>query len=421
MQVFQELGLEIERRWLAANYDETKFSRIAADALREYDVPSQISAWDVAEWTLRAAHLPEQRDLPARFAEPPVTLFHAARFHIDVYFWLQSTTSTHQHGFCGAFQVLHGGSLHSHFEFEPRSRVNFHLAVGDIKLRESNWLQKGDIREIPAGRDYIHSLFHLENPSATIVVRTYRLSLESPQFNYLKPSLALDPFFDNPDFTRKRQIVEMLLKANAPNQEELINELLSTTDLHTAIELLLFLKPVPSFQNLELYKAQAEQLNNRFNNFLETVQARFPQIAEILPPVFDEQARQNEIINRRNFVVDADHRFFLALLLNVPGKTKILSLVAQRQPDQNPIDTILDWTDELARTRIANTANENAIGISDWSDVHTVVLEGMLHDKSAPEIAQELTAIEGQTVSDKVPQIYDAIKNAALFRALWLN
>ncbi|MFN2514442.1 MAG: hypothetical protein ABR568_23900, partial [Pyrinomonadaceae bacterium] len=57
-----------------------------------------------------AASLPHQYDVEGRFGNPPITLFAGPRFHIDVYYWLDGTTSIHQHSFTGAFQVLLGSS-----------------------------------------------------------------------------------------------------------------------------------------------------------------------------------------------------------------------------------------------------------------------------------------------------------------------
>lgn len=422
MKEFAELGALIERRWRELNYDETVFPELAAAALGEVDLPSKISAWDVTEWAMRQTHLPEQQDLHASFGEPPITLFNSSRFHIDVYFWLSSTTAIHQHGFCGAFQVLLGGSLHCHYDFQQHQRVNFHCALGKINLAGVEWLKPGNIKAIDAGKIYIHSLFHLENPSATIVVRTNSLPLAPPQFSYFKPSLALDPFFSDATFVKKRQIIAALINARAANADELINEMLESSDLHLTIELLQFLQSNLALNRGETDSAQNAAQRNRFDGFFQTAVNRYEQLSDVLPAVFAQQEREFEIIRRRGFVTDANHRYFLALLLNVEGRQQILSLVAERVPDQNPIETILDWVDELGRTRIAGTS-ENAIGIENYSDVHAFVLEGMLKDKTAAEIKQEICAdLSGEPADDlaaRIPNYYAALENSPLFSALW--
>src|ERR1051325_7448174 len=113
MQLFNQLGAEVEGIWRRKNYNEDEFPAIAADALKRADLPSKLSAWDVLDWSLEQTELPRQRDIHGNFGDPPITVFSAPRFYIDVYFWFKGTTATHQHGFCGAFQVMDGSSIHS--------------------------------------------------------------------------------------------------------------------------------------------------------------------------------------------------------------------------------------------------------------------------------------------------------------------
>src|SRR5262245_23314034 len=172
MELFNQLGERIEDLWRATNYNEERLPEIAADALKRAALPEKLSAWDVVAWSLKQNELPPQRDLPAKFGDPPITLYVAPRFHIDVYFWFEGTTAIHQHGFCGAFQVLLGSSIHSWYQFEQREVINTFTEFGEMRLKVCELLEVGDVQEIWAGRQYIHSLFHLDQPSATIVVRT---------------------------------------------------------------------------------------------------------------------------------------------------------------------------------------------------------------------------------------------------------
>ena len=126
MELFTKLGAEVEILWRDKNYDEEVFPEIAANALKAANLPAKISAWEVIEWTMGETNLPTQQDLSGKFGDPPITIYNGPRFHIDVYFWLEGTTAIHQHSFCGAFQVLHGSSIHSWYDFE-RSIGSFAL------------------------------------------------------------------------------------------------------------------------------------------------------------------------------------------------------------------------------------------------------------------------------------------------------
>ena len=71
-------------------------------------------------------------------------------------------------------------------------------------------------------------------------------------------------------------------------------------------------------------------------------------------PTLDEIVRRDTLAELRGSVTEVEHRFFLALLLNVPSRDDILSLVSQRYPGA-PIDTIMRWAEELSETSDSGT------------------------------------------------------------------
>ena len=198
MEEFQKLGVLVENRWRAENYSEQLFPEIAAQALVEADLPARVDPWEVIRWVQTADSLPEQRDVEGRFGNPPVTLFCGPRFIIDIYYWLDGTTSIHQHSFTGAFQVLLGSSIHSRYSFQEEQIINEHFSVGKLALEEVGLLKLNDVKLIQAGRNFINSLFHLDRPSATITIRTAHTPSAALQYDYRKPHFAVNPFFRNP-------------------------------------------------------------------------------------------------------------------------------------------------------------------------------------------------------------------------------
>lgn len=387
MEVFQQLGREVENLWREKNYAEEMFPVIAAHALRDFNLPEKVSAWDTIKWTLGETTLPEQRDLPGRFGDPPITLYNSPRFHIDIYFWLDGTTSIHQHGFCGAFQVILGSSIHSSYEFETTEVINTFTEMGDINLDDCELLEVGDVRKILAGKQFIHSLFHLDQPSATIVVRTHSSPLHLPQFDYKKPFLALDPFFSDPHLTKKLQSVTMILRVRHEDADRLLGEMLETADFQTSFSILSNTRHLLQHGRIEqFFQVGAEE--NRFTKMFEIVKKRHGSLAESLIPVFAHQDKISEIINRRSFITNPEHRFFLALLLNVEGREQITTLIKKRYPESEPLDKILDWTTELAQTKIFGSNLPNALGIADFNDFDSFVLEDLLKDVSLSEMRE---------------------------------
>ncbi len=421
MEIFQKLGREIETQWRGVSYDETLLPTIAADALRRADIPSKTTVWDVVEWALGELELPRQRDLHGNFGDPPVTVFSGPRFHIDIYFWFEGTTAVHQHGFCGAFQVMHGSSIHSWYDFQCEKAINAFTRIGTMGLKQCELLDVGDVQEILAGQSYIHSLFHLDQPSATIVVRTDRSPLELPQFSYYKPNLAVDPYFEQDTITKKTQLAAALLRAKHPDAERMIGGWLDECDFQTTFNLLSTLRHhLRSNQIDQLFKLTEPE--SRFRLFLDIAARRHPAEAGVLHAVFEHQDMLDEMVKRRGYVNDPEHRFFMALLLNVDGREQIFRLIKQRFPDNEPLGKALDWTYDLANTRVVGVENLNALGIPDFGDIDLFVLEQMLLDKSGTTIEDALRAQYGESAVEAVKTVADKesrIRNAVIFRPLF--
>ena len=384
MELFQKLGLEIEDAWRRQDYNEEIFPKLAADALCRAELPSKLSAWEVIEWTLSQSELPPQKDPNGNFGDPPITVFVAPRFYIDVYFWLNGTTAVHQHSFCGAFQVMLGSSLHSWYEFERSERINSFLETGDMSLKMCELLKVGDVKQIAAGRQYIHSLFHLDQPSATIVVRTEKSPMFLPQFSYHKPHIAVDPFFVHETTVKKLQSLGPLFQTEHPETDRLVSDLLETADFHTTFSILSTVHHHLGGSFLgNLFKLDGPAA--RFKKFLDIAVRRHGSKAERLLELFAHRDRVNELVRRRGYVTDAEHRFFFALLLNVDGRERILSLIKTRFPDADPLEKVLDWVHDLGKTRVVGVNTPNALGIENFDDVDLSILENLLRGKSDAE------------------------------------
>lgn len=421
MELFKKLGTEIEVLWREKNYDETALPEIAAQKLKEFAIPDKISAWDVIEWTLNQVNLPTQKDLHASFGDPPITVYNSPRFFIDVYFWLEGTTSIHQHSFCGAFQVLHGSSLHSWYDFDRQESINTFTEIGEINLKDCHLLNVGDVQKIRAGKEYIHSLFHLEQPSATIVVRTDKSPMFLPQYNYYKPFLAIDPFFEEANTTKKMQAINALLRVKHPETDNFIANWLKQADFQTSFAILSNVRPLFASNELEQL-FNIDKSESRFDALLEIVRERHGERANVFSKVFAHEAKVHEIVRRRAVITEQEHRFFLALLMNVEGKKRIFSLIKERFPDAEPLDKVLDWTFDLANTKVLGLNIPNAIGIEDFGDLDLFVLESLLKNHSNEEAEKILETEYGMQITEEIRQNLEQkreqIRNSVIFDSL---
>lgn len=421
MEEFEKLGAQVENRWKAENYSEELFPEIAAQALAEYDLPAHVDPWEIIRWVHTADSLPQQRDVEGRFGNPPITLYCGPRFIIDIYYWLDGTTSIHQHSFTGAFQVLLGSSIHSRYSFREDKIINEHFSVGELALEEVQLLKLKDVRMIRPGRNFIHSLFHLDRPSATITIRTEHTPSAALQYDYRKPHFALDPFFRNPVMIKKLQTIGLLLGMKHKDADAMIADLVCSSDFQTA-----YFALAETYQQLQSNEMDAlfglSTGRDRFKSILERCKSVHGELTDLVLPVLEEQERQMSIVHRRGTITKDAHRFFLALLLNVPSREKILELVKQRYPDQEPVETILDWVEELGHTRVLGSKETNALGMPEFDDSYVFVLECLLQGLGLDEINQKATAQyppeNAAELIERIPTLLETLRGSILFKSL---
>jgi hypothetical protein len=424
MQFFQNLGSLVEQRWRDKNYCEEDFPEIAKQAFIEMPPHGHVNPWEIIRWVNTATQLPEQQDVAGSFGNPPITLYNGPRFYIDVYYWLDGTTSIHQHGFSGAFQVLLGSSIHSQYDFEERQKINAHFSVGQIELNSVELLAEGDVRQILPGKQHIHSLFHLDRPSATVTIRTRQTPGAQPQFNYHKPYFAVDPFYASPTMYKRLQCSSLLLSMRHDEADNFIGEMLSSSDFQTAFETIEILLNSLNYDRMEETFGLSTG-KQRFERLLEIARRRHGKLVDLIQPVFEEVERQNHIIHRRGQITSPEHRFFLALLLNVPDRARILDLVSARFPEQNPVETITNWVEELANTKILGSPESNALGIDNFDDDYLFafqcLLEGLTVEQTKSAFEQEFSTQYAEELGSKPEDLYSAIRSSIIFKSIFLD
>ena len=425
MKIFQELGEQIEQRWRNENYQEEELPDVASDALDRANLHERVTAWDILRWVFTQSFLPDQRDLNANFSNAPITLFTGQRFYIDAYYWLDGTTDIHQHGFSGAFQVLRGSSLHSSYRFEPHQIVNNHFAIGNIVLEKVELLEEKAIRPIHAGNKFIHSLFHLDRPSVTITVRTNNTPKAFPQYSYLKPYIALNPFFKEQAALKKLQGLSILLGMQHNETDSFVSELLAYADLQTTFAALGHLYSALGQNQIEK-RFGISTGDERFLKYLESAREKHgAAVVDQFLSVYEYQSRQTEIVNKRRLITEPEHRFFLALLLNIDERVNLLELVQKRFPEDEPVEKVLDWMTELGATRVYGSDNQNVLNLADFDDDCLAVFECLLKGADDSEVkatlALEYSSEYADSLEERIPEICRALRSARIIKPLLQN
>ena len=333
-QQFQILGDEIHAKLKSSGFNEEAFPDIAAEALAHVELEGDFELQQIADFLI-TTKIPQQPSL--EFSNLPPVVYRCEEFYIELLIWMDATTSIHQHAFSGAFRVLVGSSFHSVYEFEENDRINSRLLLGEVRLKNAEILQRGDVRPIHPGRSGLaHALFHLERPSVTIVVRSYGEPWNQPQYSFNPPNVAYDGIELKRD-SKVRLLSRLLRVASSLNREQAVELLVSKSACLDFPRLFMLVKENHSYLSQEL----------DWKRFMEAAREVHGDLAEHLAQMVKSEKRRTSLMSARNGVKDPDLRFFLALLLNLPSRPWIDRIIRERFPGTPPEILCCQWLGRL--------------------------------------------------------------------------
>ena len=329
---FTELGRAILKRWKQENFSLVKFPEIAQAALTTNPPAERVDLSTFMHDFLVNEDQPVQTD--SDFGQPEIIAYSHPRFYIQLLFWMDGITAIHQHEFSGAFHVMYGSSIHAHYAFEKAKAVTPYLRIGNLRMKEMELLETGRTVPIVSGERDIHSLFHLDSPSVTVVVRTQHDPGTGPQLNYMPPHIAFDPHFSDTLTLRRKQLLDVLQQNEEEAYAPLVQEMIADLDFERGFSLLHHC--MPYLQHLEQWDA-----------VLGMFKKKHGALAAGVGVTLAEDVRRNVIKDFRGSVTDPEHRFFLALLMNAPTRDDVLALVGQRFGRKASIEIVMRWIEEL--------------------------------------------------------------------------
>ncbi|MBK8255081.1 MAG: hypothetical protein IPK82_20775 [Polyangiaceae bacterium] len=403
MRIFAELGKAVQREYKRAQFAVRHFPKIAAEALQKARIVERTSSNEVVEWVLKTSTLPPQNDLAESFGEPPITVYRGEHFHIEVLFWVDIPTTVHGHGFSGAFQAFSGSRLQTRHHFEAAFGSPQTLLLGNLHFDGAECLHPGDVVEISPA--LVHSVVHLEQPSATLVVRTGSDQNVGPQFDYRAPGLAIDPFLTNEIKLRQIQTLRLLCRTAPPTQA-----------LSRACELIARSDEDTSFRALELLHSHF----GTFENMKSAVQACIAKHGEnttrTLLATLREDRRLRAAAAVRRQTANLDERFVAAILHHVPHRKAALELIKARFPKRK---------EALALEQLAvKLASSVRCGVNLTDPVTAALFKAKLRTQSPGDELRVLARVfspaevqAGRTTLLKLSKALDETVFAPLFRA----
>jgi hypothetical protein len=146
--------------------------------------------------------------------------------------------------------------------------------------------------------------------------------------------------------TRRKQLLDVLERSEDVNYVKLVMAMIADLDFERGFSLL-------------YHCMQYLQQIDHWENALQAFRKKHGSIAAGVRASLEEDFRRGIIKDFRSQILDPEHRFFLALLMNAPTRADLLALVARRFPKHDPTAVVLRWIDELTQE------SENGLTILD--------------------------------------------------------
>ncbi|MGB5136343.1 MAG: hypothetical protein WBN89_14335 [Prochlorococcaceae cyanobacterium] len=359
----QCLGDQLEAAYHRCNYDDAALPALAADLLADFDAETEFDPRSIAAFFAQT-RVRQQTDL--RFSNLPVTLYRHREFYIEILVWSHASTAVHQHSFAGAFKVLQGSSLHTRFRFEQQRRLSADFLLGEVMPEYTEFLPLGAVRPILAGDGgLIHSLYHLEQPSMTLVVRSHGHDRHMPQYTFFRPCIALNPFYYERDdlLIMTSRLLNVARQVDPATMLPLWMDSVGRLD-YPRLAYLLLTNSYPANHEADLQQV------------LEAARRLHGDLVDALDKSLRVQRKLETLSNCRKNLQDPDLRFLLALLMNATDREAVLRLLQQRHPDADPIHTCAEL---LARLSTSKTATKQILTQAlDEVKIHALLLGNML-------------------------------------------
>ncbi|MCC2664053.1 MAG: hypothetical protein K0S35_1975 [Geminicoccaceae bacterium] len=404
IDVVRQLGAEADERWAREDYALEAFASIAADAIERFSVHDLFDLAEFADWLTETEDLPEQHHAKNTFGVPRITVWRSSRFFVDMYFWTTPETTLHDHGFAGAFTNLLGESLHCVYRLGSVDEPEPGVLVTDLDLQAVEMLDRGSIRPILNGRQFVHRVTHLSRPTVTLVVRTAG-ARSALQYTYSYPSIGIEQRrqADEQDqlLQKRRGFLSFLAMTGNPHLEVYVKQLVDQSDAREALGYVLRLNTDAGMDPLEHFSL--------LNRFLEHLEVRYGPWIDKFGSALLYQIKESRVNWHR--IQDVDQRFLAAMLLALPSRTEVIETIRKYRDPTSPAGWLIEHLQSMIE------AEGLAVVINDFQ---FSVLRDLILGRPEAEVVEAALAGEGhgQSAGD-LRDLCAALRQIDIFQPLF--
>lgn len=163
----------VDKKWQTQK-DKMTFSDFAYQELQGHSFHKDFDLHRDMKEILEHRIFPTQINPNSNFGDPPITLYFSSdqSFYLDMYIWMETQTSIHEHSFEGAFTVLQGRSIESKYEFNTDLKLDDGF-LGTLHKKGLSQILPGHVEIIPKGKQLIHRVLHITKPTVSLILRTH--------------------------------------------------------------------------------------------------------------------------------------------------------------------------------------------------------------------------------------------------------
>ena len=344
------IGDRLKVLYRKTNYNEDYFAELAEAALTENQFDYCWNACSLLEYDF-------SRGLThnLNFSDTSLTLYSNPYFYIELLHWMSGSTDIHQHGFNGAFKVVNGASIHCEYEFCLLEKINDDALLGNVNCVKVEKLTTGDVRQIHSDLKGAHCLFHLAQPSATLVIRTYGHAANAPQYSLLPPKFALNRFGLEAD--RQVKVIMQLLTAvrqvSYTEFVEIIMQSVQYLDFSRLAKVVFEVSKHGLVQDQKGSSNEVKRLSDLDQLFAHALRYHPKHYVEALKQVVSVAKTKKSLARFRKVSDDPELRYFIALLMNVSNRQDLFNMVKEEYPQYKPVDKVADWLFLLSQQKVA--------------------------------------------------------------------
>lgn len=306
LNVFKELGANVDRKWRNKNYNKTFFPEIAHNALIASKLNTKINFQEIIALGLHGDPAINQWQENSPFGDLQLIPYRDNNFYIEILVWKNGSTSIHDHGFSGAFMVLEGKSINARYKFDVQEEINTNFKIGQLHGEEFEFLHPGDVREIQAGRALIHAVYHLQEPTVSIVVRTYQDDWVMPQLEYRGNRIAVHQKLNN-NFLNKIRTLRVLQSVDH-------NLFLNTAKAHIV--------DANVDEKYWLWRSFFASIDTQ-----DFISATLSDTEMFIIDVLRKEERIQSLLNLKRTITDIHFKYFIDLIINIPEWKNISTLL----------------------------------------------------------------------------------------------